>query len=206
MKIITISREFGSGGRELGKRLADILGFNYYDREIITAIAEKHGLCENYVEKALENHAWQSIPITYRHSFYSDSQYHYSQQHLLGEQKCIIEAIAKQGEDCVIIGRNADVLLKKYNPFNIFVCADTAAKVRRCKERACEEEKLTEKQIKRKIRQIEKNRRRTREMISSKKWRDCGTYHMTVNTTDWDIKALAVSVADMANRWFEASK
>lgn len=41
MKIVTVSREFGSGGREVGKRLADLLGFAYYDREIITAIAEK---------------------------------------------------------------------------------------------------------------------------------------------------------------------
>ena len=43
MRIITISREFGSGGRELGKRMADELGFAYYDREIITAIAQKKG-------------------------------------------------------------------------------------------------------------------------------------------------------------------
>ena len=50
MRIITISREFGSGGRELGKRLADILGFDYYDREIITAIAQAQGMDENYVE------------------------------------------------------------------------------------------------------------------------------------------------------------
>ena len=46
MKIITISREFGSGGRELGKRLADLLGFDYYDREIITSIARDTGLDE----------------------------------------------------------------------------------------------------------------------------------------------------------------
>ena len=54
MRIVTISREFGSGGRELGKRLADALGFDYYDREIITAIAEKQQLDENDVEKALD--------------------------------------------------------------------------------------------------------------------------------------------------------
>ena len=47
MKIITISREFGSGGRELGKRLADALGFAYYDREIITAVAQKISLDED---------------------------------------------------------------------------------------------------------------------------------------------------------------
>ena len=52
-KIITMEREFGSGGRELGRRLADVLGFDYYDREIITAIAQAQGMDEGYVEKAL---------------------------------------------------------------------------------------------------------------------------------------------------------
>ena len=71
MKIVTISREFGSGGRELGKRLADTLGFDYYDREIITAIAQAQGMDEHYVEQALEDHAWQHIPLTYGRSFAS---------------------------------------------------------------------------------------------------------------------------------------
>ena len=56
MKIITVSREFGSGGRELGKRLAGLLGFEYFDREIVTAISEQTKLNENYVESIIENH------------------------------------------------------------------------------------------------------------------------------------------------------
>lgn len=54
MNIITVGREFGSGGRELGKRMADLLGFAYYDREIITAIAEKSRLDAGYVAKRLD--------------------------------------------------------------------------------------------------------------------------------------------------------
>ena len=56
MRIITISREFGSGGRELGKRLADHLGYDYYDSEIIAAVASKRGMDTGYVEKTLNNH------------------------------------------------------------------------------------------------------------------------------------------------------
>lgn len=56
MKIITISREFGSGGRELGKRLADLLKWDYYDKEIITAIAGNKNMDESYVSRILENH------------------------------------------------------------------------------------------------------------------------------------------------------
>ena len=123
MRIITISREFGSGGRELGKRLAELLGYDYYDREIITAIAKKHDMNERFVENALENHWWQSIPLTYRNSFAAISPMQEIQTTLLIEERNVIESIAGAGKNCVIVGRNADVRLKDYQPFRIFVCA-----------------------------------------------------------------------------------
>ena len=69
MRIITISRQFGSGGRELGKRLAERLGWDYYDREIIDTLAAEQGLEPDYVKKTLANHGWQNIQLTYRNSF-----------------------------------------------------------------------------------------------------------------------------------------
>ena len=63
--IITISREFGSGGRELGKRLSDVLGYDYYDKEIISEIAKKHKLDEDFVEKTLDKQIWKTIPLNY---------------------------------------------------------------------------------------------------------------------------------------------
>lgn len=62
MRIITFSREFGSGGRELGKRLADHMGFDYYDSEIISAIAQNSGMDEHDVERTLSHHGWQNVP------------------------------------------------------------------------------------------------------------------------------------------------
>ena len=59
MNIITISREFGSGGRELGKRLAEALGYAYYDREILTMLSEQTALNEEYLERTLEENTWQ---------------------------------------------------------------------------------------------------------------------------------------------------
>ena len=64
MKIITISREFGSGGRELGKRLADFLGYDYYDKEIISAIASNKGMDEEYVARSIEQQGWPNMPMT----------------------------------------------------------------------------------------------------------------------------------------------
>ena len=180
MNIITISREFGSGGRELGKRLAELFNYDYYDREIITAIAAKKRLDDDYVEKALESHSWQTIPLTFRHSFSSINRIQSVQTNLLVEQKHVIEEIAKAGKNCVIVGRNADVILAEQKPFCIFVCADKETKIRRCIERADKGENLSRKEIINYMQRINKNRAKTREMLAGGKWSDCSTYHSTL--------------------------
>lgn len=200
MRIVTISREFGSGGRELGKRLADLLECDYYDKEIITAIATNQNLDEEYVARTLDNHGWENIPLSFRHTLITGAPS--MQTVLLLEQKKIIEQIAKAGKDCVIVGRNADVLLSEYNPFNIFVCADMDAKVRRCLDMTDRNEKLSQKELERKIRSIDKNRSQTREMITERKWGDRASYHLVVNTTDWTIKELAPAVKTFIECWF----
>ena len=205
IKLITISREFGSGGRELGKRLADALGFDYYDREIITAIAQRRGLDESFVTKTLEDRGWRDVPLTFRHTFTPAAPPHTVRTDLLLEQTEVIRKIAEAGKDCVIVGRNADALLREYRPFNLFVCADMEAKIRRCQERAAPDEKLSPKELERKIRGIDKNRVRTRDIITGSRWGERGSYHLTVNTTGWEIKELTSAVAEFANRWFGRS-
>ena len=69
MRIITISRQFGSGGRELGKRLSDQLGWDYYDKEIIETLAADQGMDTEHVREALSHHGWHSVQLTYRNSF-----------------------------------------------------------------------------------------------------------------------------------------
>ena len=206
MKIVTISREFGSGGRELGKRMADILGFDYYDSEIISAIAKKSGLNAQYIESVLDNHGWQNIPISFMGTIGSAGYTNASTVNLLLAQKKVIEEIAALGKDCIIVGRNADVILSEYNPFSVFVCADITAKVNRCMQRAKTGEKLTEKQLAKKIKKIDKMRAKTRAILSGKNWGECRDYHLTVNTTDWEIKELAKSVSHMAEDWFKIEK
>lgn len=203
MRIITISREFGSGGRELGKRMADVLGFDYYDKEIITAIAAKSGMDENYVESALESNFWQQVPLTFNSSFEAVNLWQNPQTNLLVEQRKVIENIAKRGKDCIIVGRNADVLLADYNPMSIFVCADMDAKVRRCVERAKEGENLSRRAMEQNIRRIDKNRAQTREMVTGLRWGMGSAYDVTINTSGWELKKLAPVVAELALKWFE---
>ena len=204
MKIITISREFGSGGREIGKRIAQKLGYDYYDSEIIASVAQKSGLDPHYVESTLDNHGWQDFAISFGGTIHSVEYLQASKIELLVQQRKVIEGIAALSKDCVIIGRNADVILKDYNPFNIFVCADRDAKLKRCRERAREEEHLTDRELLRKMKEIDKARARTRDFLSGTEWGQREAYHLVINSSDWDIKILSDAVADFAERWFNS--
>ena len=202
MNIITISREFGSGGRELGKRLADHLGYDYYDSEIISAVANASGMDEKYVEKALENHGWRNYNVTYRSTIGSSAYQQSARVSLLLEQKHVIEQIALLGKNCVIVGRNADVILSQYQPLNLFVCAETEAKIKRCMERQAEGGQLSERELLRKMKQIDKQRAQTRAVLSGSEWGSRDAYHLTVNTTDWDLKDLTLAAAAFAEHYF----
>ena len=202
MKIITISREFGSGGRELGKRMAEVLGWDYYDREIIETVAREEGMDADYVNAVLERHEWWTVPMTFRRSFTAVSA---PNTELLVKEKEVIERIAAAGRDCVIVGRNADYFLRQYHPFRIFVCAEPKAKLRRCRERAPEGEKLTDKEMERQIRRIDKNRAMIREMVAGDSWGARDGCHLTVNTTDWDLRLLAPAMAEFALKYFEGT-
>lgn len=206
MNIITISREFGSGGRELGKRLADELEYDYYDSEIISAVAKKSGMDENYVETTLRDHGWKNQVITFRGTMNSAAYIQSSQVALLLEQKKVLEGIAALGKDCVIVGRNADVILREYSPLNIFVCATREAKMKRCRDRASADEHMTDRELIRKMKQIDNVRSQTREILSGSAWGGRDAYHLTINTTDMNIKELVPAVADFAVRWFGRNK
>ena len=135
-RIITISREFGSGGRELGKRLAKALGIPCYDHEIIEMIAKENGFNEDYVANVGEKSIEAAYPLTIGHRF-GMQPFQIMEQpiRVAVAQRQIIENFAKQG-DCVIVGRAADVILKDYDPLNIFVYADKDSKIERCQRRA----------------------------------------------------------------------
>lgn len=206
MKIITISRQFGSGGRELGKRLADVLGWDYYDREIITQLAEESGLNPEYVSTVLSRHEWHEMHITYRNSFNTVFPEANIKNSLLVRQRNIIEEIAKAGNDCIIVGRNADIILADYKPFRIYVCAGMKERVERCmkhENKKPEAERLSERRIKRNIKKIDKERAQVREMLTGMHWGDTSCFDLTINAGGRDLKVLSHAVADYAEKWFE---
>ena len=188
MRIITLSREFGSGGRELGKRLSENLGIPCYDREIIRMIAEKHGFDEEYVSRVSEKSIQAAYPITIGKRFSATPSYQTRQAIAIAvEQQKIIENFAKQG-DCVIVGRCADIFLEEDRPFKIFVYASEHAKLERCLGRTDENENLTPAMMRRKMREIDKERANLRSFHTGTKWGAKENYHLCINTTDKEIK------------------
>ena len=200
MKIITVSRQFSSGGRELAKRMADILGFDYYDNEIISEIAANKKLDKDYVESTLSC-GCRAIPLHFARSF-SFAYANVGKSELLVEEKNVIEKIAQQGRDFIIVGRNADLLLKSYKPLNIFVCADQESKIKRCIEKSLLNENPSRKEIEKHLKQIDKNRAASRSILSETKWGDCQNYHMVINTTGWQIKELTPVVSKLVQLYF----
>ncbi len=202
MKIITISREFGSGGREIGKRLADALGIAYLDREIVTAIAEKSSLDEDYVERNIERGFLKMYPVTFSNTLTHMPLILNGTPNLLAEQHKVIREMAGRG-DCVIVGRGADNILRDYTPFKIFVYADMAAKIDRCRKRAPEAETLSDREYEKYIKQIDKARAENHNIFSSNKWGDRIGYNLCVNTTDIEIKSFIPHLAAYTEEWFK---
>ena len=142
-RIITIGREFGSGGRELGRRLAEKLGFAYYDQEIVSEIARRTELSEQYVQSVVEHQPSFSFPIHVGRSFYPAPTPVFDQSMTVyREQSRIIMEMAEKS-DCVIVGRCGDYILREYAPFRMFVYADMESKMKRCRTKAAADEKMS---------------------------------------------------------------
>lgn len=194
-RIITIGRQFGSGGRELGRRLAELIGAEYYDKEIITEIAKHTSLSEEYVRNLVECKPHSLYPITIGKSIAYVGDYQLAQQQsVYSAQNAIIKELASK-TDCVIVGRCADYILRDQKPFRIFVYAELESRVRRCMERADNGEELTEKEIKRHIKDIDKGRAKYYDFYTGKKWGDIENYDICINTTNSVIKDIVPGIA-----------
>ena len=203
-KIITISREFGSGGKEIGKRLADELGYSYYDSKIITLLAKETGMSEKYLENISEKGIYP-YAFQFAKSFATFSTVQNNQTEILVAQAKILKQIAKQG-NAVIVGRGADVVLKDYSPMKIFVYASLESKINRCKEKAKENENLSDRDLEKKIKEIDKNRKNFHNLISSSEWGEKENYNLCINTTKTEIKTLIPALVEYIENWFGGNR
>lgn len=196
-RIITIGREFGSGGRELGRRLAEALHMEYYDKEILEQIVKRTSFTEQYIQEVEARLPHRLYPITIGKSFLHLEDYAYKQvQTVFQEQSRIIKEMAEKS-DCVIVGRCADYVLKSFSPYRIFVYADMESKIKRCRERGSIQSELSDEQIKQNIVKIDKNRSKYYSFHSEKEWGNRANYDLCINTTKFSIKEAALILAQL---------
>ena len=176
-RIITISREFGSGGRFIGEEVAKKLGIAYYDKNIINEIAEKSGLSPEYIQenaelspkKGLFAYAFAGRDITGKSV--EDMVYE-------AQRKVILELADK--ESCVIIGRNADYILKdRDDVLNVFIHGDTPEKIQRITRLYnVEEQKAVKMMV-----DIDKRRMVNYNFYTNQKWGKADNYTLCLNSS-----------------------
>lgn len=201
MQIITINREFGSGGRELGKRLADSLGFAYFDRDVLEILSKKLELDENYLERTLETN-WMQYDLSYGKTL-APNRISIQSSLLLAEQHKLVKQLAKQN-NCVIVGSNADIVLADLNPLRLFVYADMSSKIARCRARETDAERFSDKEWAQKIKNIDKGRIAKHDMVTSVyPWGDKRGYDLCINTSATVIKNMIPVIKQFATAWFK---
>ena len=176
-RIITISREFGSGGRFIGEEVAKKLGIAYYDKNIIGQIAEKSGLSPEYIQenaelspkKGLFAYAFSGRDITGKSV--EDMVYE-------AQRNIILELVEK--EPCVIIGRNADYILKdRDDVLNVFIHGDMPEKIKRITGLY----NVKEKEVVKMMADTDKRRRTNYNFYTDQNWGKASNYTLCLNSS-----------------------
>ncbi len=198
-KIITIGREFGSGGRELGRRLAEKLQIAYYDQEIITEITKRTALSEEYIRNVEENQPLPLLPITVGRTFslQFDSLVEQHQTVFLQQSNIIKEMAVKS--DCVIVGRCADYVLREFSPLRLFVYADITARIKRCRDKESAKRDWNDRELKRSILTVDKRRAKYYQFYTDQNWGEKKYYDLCINTGGLEIKTVVPAVAALIN-------
>ena len=176
-RIITISREFGSGGRFIGEEVAKKLGITYYDKNIISEIAEKSGLSPEYIQESAELSPKKGL-FAYALAGRDITGKSVEDMVYEAQRKVILELAEK--ESCVIIGRNADFILKDRNDvLNVFIYGDMPEKIQRIMGLYNVEEKEAVKMIA----DIDKRRMTNYNFYTDQKWGKASNYTLCLNSS-----------------------
>lgn len=189
--IVTIGREFGSGGHEIGKRLAKVMGIKFYDTEFIRMAVKNTGFHEEYIKNNEEKAPdFASSALFSGIEYYQPSPY----DKIQAEEFRLIKEVAAESS-CVIVGRAADYILRDQSHVSIFLFAPIEDRVKRKLALLSPEEakQITPAQMEKLARKTDKQRRRYYEYYTDNKWGDRDTYDMLLNTSRTGIDG-AVSI------------
>ncbi len=183
--IITVSRQFGSGGREVAKRLADILSYPYYDKEIIAAVADKTGFSDEFVEKYSDGNFTRSYPYTFGRAF---GGYVQSPSETVYVEQIKVIANLPQNDGFIIVGRGADYVLKDKQPIKLFIySSDMDFRIERCYSKVPSDNSKSRKEMEKEIMRVDKQRAKCYEYYTNQKWADMSNYNLCVDTSKFGI-------------------
>lgn len=175
---VCIGRQFGSGGRELSKKLAEQLGYHFYDREIIHMAANTTGYSEAYIERQEEKMTNSLLYDLVTQMYAYTNQYEAPKDAIFEAEAEVIQNASK--ENCVIVGRCADWILRKHKKvISVFFTAPTQKRVQKIMNR----ENLSEKDAKEKIKQIDKLRAENYRYYTGKLWGMASNYQICIDTS-----------------------
>lgn len=189
--IITISREYGSGGRIVAKELAEILNIPFYDKELVKMISDESGISEKFINE-VELNREDSI----RYAGYDITLSTPLTHVVFRAESEVIEKIASQG-DCIIVGRCADyVLANRKDVMNVFVYASMENRIERVTKMYGDEIK----NVKQFIERYDKERAAYYDYYTDKKWGDMRSYHLTLNS-DMGIQNCVDIIKTAYEKW-----
>ncbi|MBE5865989.1 MAG: cytidylate kinase-like family protein [Lachnospiraceae bacterium] len=203
--VITIGRQFGSAGHEIGEKVAEYFGIKCYDKELLTRAAKESGFCEemiqNHDERPTNSFLYNLVMDTYSFGYNASSFVDMPISHkVFLAQFDTIKKVAAE-EPCVIVGRCADYALAELpNCINLFIYADEPTKIKRIMERyQLSEAKARDMMIKK-----DKQRQSYYNYYSSKKWGRADSYDLCVNSSvlgvEGTVKLIAQYVEDFEKR------
>ena len=188
--VITISREYGSGGRYIGKLIADKLGIKLYDKEFIEKVAAETGLSEEYIES---NEQKRDALAGLNNGYYFGLD---NSDDLFLKESELIKNIANN-ESCVIVGRCANFILSENkNALKVFVYSDTDSKIKRATEFYGLSKSNAEKEIKR----IDKLRANHYKYYTEKEWKDVTNYDVCINSDVLGVEKAAEMICGLIEK------
>ena len=193
-RIITISREFGSGGRTIGKEVAQKLGYSYYDKELVRQVAVETGFDEKYIEQAGEyapSKNWLSFGFAARGS--QGAMEGMSANDFLWAIQCrVIRSLAEK-EPCVIVGRCADYILRDFPElFSVFITAPVPERLARVMDR----NHMPEEDAAAALKKVDRQRAVYYNFYTGKQWGAPESYHLTVDSSILGIEGTARLLED----------
>jgi hypothetical protein len=196
--IINIGRQLGSGGRVIGKELADKLNMRFLDRELLNLAAQESGFDLKFFERSDEKKGFFKFLDNLRTSHFSTDLYdnQLSEESLFKIQSDAIRSAAEEGS-CVIVGRCADYILRDYRGcVNIFITANKTDRIKR----VCHYDGITPEEAKRKIESGDEKRAAYYNYYTGKTWGAAASYDLCINSSRLGIEATTQYIIDFVNR------